>query len=70
MSDLKRFWEAVSEMRSAQKLEWAALPSNYNRWKRVRQQQAVSRLEAQVDQLAQELLHKYGWTDDDNLRGA
>ena len=63
MNDLKRFWEAVGAMRSAQKLEWAALPSNYNRWKRVRQQQAVSRLEEQVDRLAEELLHEYGWMD-------
>jgi hypothetical protein len=65
MSDLKRFWDAVTAMRAAQKLEWAALPSNYRVWKRARQQQAVSRLEEKVDELAAELLHTYGWTDDD-----
>jgi hypothetical protein len=65
MSDLKRFWNAVTAMRAAQKLEWAALPSNYRLWKRVRQQQTVSRLEEQVDDLAEELLHTYHWMDDD-----
>ena len=65
MSDLKRFWDAVTAMRAAQKLEWAALPANYRLWKRVRQQQAVSRLEEQVDNLAAELLHTYSWTVDD-----
>ncbi len=65
MSDLKRFWAAVTAMRAAQKLEWAALPGNYRIWKRARQQQAVSRLEEKVDDQAVELLHAYGWTDDD-----
>jgi hypothetical protein len=65
MSDLKRFWDAVMAMRAAQKLEWAALPSNYRLWKRARQQQAVSRLEEKVDDLAEELQHTYGWMDDD-----
>ncbi len=65
MNDLKRFWDAVAAMRAAQKLEWAALPSNYSRWKRARQKQAVSRLEERVDDLAEELRHTYGWMDDD-----
>jgi hypothetical protein len=65
MSDLKRFWDAVTQMREAQKLEWAALPGNYRLWKRARQQQAVSQLEQRVDALAEELLHTYCWTDED-----
>ncbi len=64
MSDLKKFLNAVSTMRDAQKLEWAALPSNYDRWKRARQQQQVARLERMVDELAEELRRTYGWTDD------
>jgi hypothetical protein len=65
MSDLQKFWEAVTAMRAAQKLEWDALPSNFRLWKRARQQQAVSRLEQQVDALAEELRRTYSWTDDD-----
>lgn len=57
MGDLKRLLDAVIEMRAAQKLEWDALPSNFRVWKRAREQQAVARLERQVDDLAQELLH-------------
>ncbi|MGB8645840.1 MAG: hypothetical protein WCF84_11430 [Anaerolineae bacterium] len=64
MSDLKRLWDAVAAMRAAQKLEWAALPSNFRLWKRARQQQEVYRLEEQVDALAEELLRTYGWTGD------
>jgi hypothetical protein len=65
MSDLKRFWDAVTQMREAQKVEWAALPSNFRLWKRARQKQAVSQLEERVDVLAAELLHSYRWTDED-----
>ena len=64
--DLKRFWDAVTQMREAQKLEWAALPSNFRLWKRARQQQAVSKLEERVDTLAEELLRTYCWKGEDN----
>ena len=64
MDDLKRFWNAVKEMRAAQKLEWDALPSNFRLWKRARQEQTVSRLEEKVDALAEELRRAYGWTAD------
>jgi hypothetical protein len=64
LSDLKTFWDAVTAMRAAQKLEWDALPSNFRLWKRARQRQAVSRLEEKVDNLAEERLHTYAWTND------
>jgi hypothetical protein len=60
MSELKRFWHAVTAMRAAQKLEWDALPANFRLWKRAREKQAVSRLEVQVDQLADDLRRRYG----------
>lgn len=63
MDDHEKFWDAVMEMRAAQKLEWAALPSNYDRWKRARQQQQVAQLEQMVDELAEELRRTHGWTD-------
>lgn len=66
MNDLKRLLDAVLEMRAAQKLEWDALPSNFRVWKRARAQQAVARLEKQVDELAQELLHTHQRTDKDD----
>jgi hypothetical protein len=62
-NDLKKFWDAVTQMREAQKLEWAALPANYGRWKRARQQQSVSQLEEKVDALAEELRQTHRWTD-------
>lgn len=65
MNDLKKFLDAVTEMRVAQNLEWAALPSNYDRWKRARQQQTVARLEEKVDALATELLRAYSWKEED-----
>ncbi len=64
-NDLKRFWDAVMAMRAAQKLEWAALPSNFDRWRRARQKQTVAQLEEQVDALAEELSRTYRWTDDE-----
>lgn len=64
MDDLKQLLGAVKEMRAAQKLEWAALPSNFRIYKRSRQQQTVSRLEESVDQLVEELLQKYDTTED------
>lgn len=63
MSDLKTFWQAVTTMRAAQKLEWDALPSNFRIYKRSRQQQTVSKLEQSVDELAQELFARYHWSD-------
>ena len=56
MNDLKSFLDAVLEMRTAQKLQLDALPSNLKIWKRARQQQNVARLEEKVDTLVQELL--------------
>jgi hypothetical protein len=56
MDDVKRFLEAVTAMRAAQKLEMDALPANFRIWKRTRRQLKVSQLEEQVDQLAQELM--------------
>ncbi|MHB8878984.1 MAG: hypothetical protein ACYC8T_35230 [Myxococcaceae bacterium] len=56
MGDLKKFLDAVMEMRAAQKLEWAALPANFDIWKRARQKQSISRLEQSVDELAERLL--------------
>ncbi len=63
MRDLKRFWDAVTAMRAAQKLELDALPSNLRIWKRARRQQAVAQLEQKVDDLAEELPQTYGWMD-------
>ena len=54
----EKLWRA---MRDAQKLEWAALPSNFRLWKRARQQQGVSRLEEEVDRLAEEVRRQCGW---------
>lgn len=56
MNDLKKLLDAVIEMRAAQKLEWAALPGNFDRFKRARQQGNVARSEEKVDALIQELL--------------
>ncbi len=63
-NDIKKLFSAVAAMRDAQKLDWAALPSNFRLWKRARQQQAVSRLEEQVDKLLAELLRTYHWMDE------
>ena len=63
MNDLQRLLDAVTEMRAAQKLEWAALPSNFRLWKRARQQMNVTRLEEQVDQLTAELLRSQNRAD-------
>jgi hypothetical protein len=64
MSEMKKLLDAVIEMRAAQKLEWAALPANFNLWKRARQKQSVSVLEQTVDALAEELLRNCHSTDD------
>ncbi len=60
MSDLGALLEAVTQMRAAQKLELASLPSNFDRWRRVRRQLEVSRLEEKVDALAKQLLERGG----------
>lgn len=64
MNDLKKLLDAVIEMRAAQKLEWDALPSNFDRFKRARKQGHVARLEEQVDALIQELQHASHETDE------
>lgn len=69
MDDLKRLLGAVKEMRAAQKVEWAALPSNFRIFKRSRQQQAVARLEENVDHLLEELLRKHDSTGDEEENG-
>lgn len=55
MNDLKKLLDAVIEMRAAQKLEWDALPSNFDRFKRARKQGNVARLEEMVDAFTQKL---------------
>lgn len=55
MNELESFLEAVLRMRAAQRLEQAALPANFDRWRRVRAQQEVTRLEERVDALAKAL---------------
>ena len=55
MDDFKKLLDAVIEMRAAQKLEWDALPSNFDRFKRARKQGNVARLEEKVDALIEEL---------------
>ena len=55
MDDLKKFLDAVTEMRAAQKLEMDALPANFKVWKKTRQQMTVARLERKVDALLEEL---------------
>lgn len=59
MNDTSTFINAVKQMRAAQKLEWDALPANFNIFKRARRQQTVSQLELQVDKLLDELLRTY-----------
>lgn len=68
MTDLKRFLDAVTQMREAQKLEWAALPANFKLWKRARQKQAVYQLEEKVDALVEELSHSDRTTGEDDAR--
>lgn len=65
MSDLAKLLDAVQAMRAAQKLEWQALPSNFNIFKRARQQQTVSQLENMVDDLVAELLRTSDSKDKD-----
>lgn len=56
---MKKFLDAVTEMRAAQKLEMDALPANFRVWKKTRQQMNVARLEEQVDALLEELRRAY-----------
>lgn len=65
MNELKTLLDTVTEMRAAQKLEWDALPGNYERWKRTRQQMRVAQLEENVDALLHELRRAHAWTGDD-----
>ena len=59
MNDLKQFLDAVTEMRTAQKLEMDALPANFKVWKKTRQQMTVAQIEAKVDALLEELRRAY-----------
>jgi hypothetical protein len=65
MNDLKTLLDAVKQMRAAQKLEWQALPANFNTFKRARQKQTVAQLELQVDKLLDELLRTYNSTGEE-----
>jgi len=64
MTELKKLFDAVTEMRAAQKLEMDALPSNFKVWKKTRQQMTVAKLEAKVDTLLDEMRGRYGETND------
>ncbi len=64
MDDLKKLLDAVIEMRAAQKLEWDALPSNFDRFKRARQKQNVARTEEKVDGLIEEMMRANSWNED------
>jgi len=59
--DLKTLIDAVDAMREAQKLEWAALPANFNIYKRARAGQSVALKEARVDALVQALKQAHPW---------
>lgn len=64
MDDLEKFLDAVIAMRAAQKLEWDALPSNFDRFKRAREQGNVARTEEKVDALIKELGRANSWNED------